>query len=298
MLPDRSRRFASVDGDLPRLKLAENWQLVAIALIMGGLLFVIFPHKALVEKLYNQESLDELTLSYIENLQRTEPANADLSILLGRARHDKLDVAATENLILPVIAVGDARQRAEARMLLLDAYEQALEKHPGVENELRLRSRIVDLLEAERRDEVPQRLAGAFAASAFRIEQPAIGLDFLKRVAAERSVEVLVRYAREALGTGRHALAAEYFLLARGQVKDRAASRKLFKNGIDAFMAASRFRQAMQEASRDLGDLADDPPTLRYLARTAQAAGDPQQAAIFAQRLVFMDAARQPGAGQ
>jgi len=296
MLPNRSRRFASVDGDLPRLKLAENWQLVVIALIMGGLLTVIFPHKALVEKLYNQESRDELTLSYIENLHRTEPANVDLSILLGRAQHDKLDVAATENLILPVIAAGDARQRAEARMLLLDAYQQALEKHPAAENDFR--SRIVDLLEAERRDEVPQRLAGAFAASAFRVEQPAIGLDFLNRIAAERSVEVLVRYAREALGTGRHALAAEYFLLARAQVKDRAAARELFKAGIDAFMAASRFRQAMQEAAGDLGDIADDPATLRYLARTALAAGDPQQAAIFAQRLVFVDDARQPGAGR
>ena len=73
MLPDRSKRYAGIDGDLPRLRLAEYWQLAIIAIIMGGLFMVIFPRKALVEKLHKQERLDDLTLSYIENLHRVEP---------------------------------------------------------------------------------------------------------------------------------------------------------------------------------------------------------------------------------
>lgn len=287
MLPDRSKRYASVDGDLPRLRLAENWQLAVIALIMGSLFMVIFPRKALVEKLYNQERLDELTLSYIENLHRTDPANADLSILLVRAQQDKLDVAAIEKLIMPVIAAGDARQRAEARILLLDAYERALKVVAIGEPRTRLSSSMVSLLEAARRDEISPQLAGAFAASAFRIEQPEMGLEFLKRIGSGQSPEVLVRYAREALGAGRHGLAAEYFLLARQQVKDRDAARALFKEGIGALMAASRFQQAMQAADRNLGDLAEDQPTLRFMMRSALAAGDPKRAAYYARRLVL-----------
>jgi hypothetical protein len=52
-------------------------------------------------------------------------------------------------------------------------------------------------------------------------------------------------------------------------------------------MAASLFKQAMEEARLRLGDLADDPQTLRFLSRTAMAAGDPVAAADYARRLVF-----------
>lgn len=296
MLPDRSKRFASVEGDLPRLRLAEGWQLFVIAVIILGLLTVIFPHRALVEKLYNQERLDELTLSYIENLHRTDPTNADLSILLGRARQNKQDIAALEKLLRPAIATGDARQRSEARMLLLEAYERAMEAHSNQAQSASLRTQATSLLEAARRDEVPPRLAGAFAASAFRLERPAIGVEFMQRIAAKNTVEVLTQYAREALGEGRHALAAECFLLARKQVGDREQARELFQQGIGAYLAASLFQQAMQAAERDLGDLADDPPTLRFLARSALAAGDPQAAAAYARRLIFIDEIARPGA--
>lgn len=305
MLPDRSKRFANTeDGDLPRLKLAENWQLAVIAFIMCGLFVVIFPRKALVEKLYTQQKLDELTLSYIENLHRTEPDNADLAILLGRARHARLDVAAMEGLLLPVLASGDTAQRREAQRLLLDSYERGMTQAPP-DRALALQGKLVAQLEALRKEEVSADWAHDLANSAFRAEQPALGLDFLKRAMAapmqaqpagdgtaqpDRPVDavaVLVANAREALGRGRHALAAEYFLLARQQAGDRAQARTLFKEGIGALMAANLYAQALQAAELGIGDLADDADTLRYLMRTALAAGDPQRAALYARRLVF-----------
>ena len=114
MLPDRSKRHAGVDGETPRLQLASNWQLMLVAVLMIGLLRVIFPQKALVEKLYDQERLDELTLSYIENLHRTEPSNVDLTILLGRVQRDTMDIDNLDHLLQPVIRAGNARQRDEA----------------------------------------------------------------------------------------------------------------------------------------------------------------------------------------
>ena len=68
MLPHRSKRYAGIDGEIPRLKLATGWQLLLIGFMVVTLLAVVFPRKELVAKLYEQETLDELTLSYIQNL--------------------------------------------------------------------------------------------------------------------------------------------------------------------------------------------------------------------------------------
>lgn len=292
MLPARSKRYAGIDGEAPRLKLASNWQLALIAVLMIGLLRAIFPQKALVEKLYDHEQLDELTQSYIENLHRTDPGNADLTILLGRSRRDQMDTAALERLLQPILATGSARQRAEARLLLLAAYERTLNNRGDVP---RVRARLTTLLQSAQREQVPPQLAGAFAATAFRLDLPELGLDFLNRVAPGRSTAALEGYAHEALGAGRHLLAAEYFMLARRQTTDRDAARAYFRQGVGALMAASRFQQAMLTADRSLGDLADDPETLRFLIQSALAAGDPVRAARYAQRLVFRETPRPSG---
>ena len=57
--------------------------------------------------------------------------------------------------------------------------------------------------------------------------------------------------------------------------------------GIGALMASSEFKQAMLAADQYIGDLDTDIETLRYLTRTALAAGDPAKAAYYARRLVF-----------
>jgi hypothetical protein len=68
---------------------------------------------------------------------------------------------------------------------------------------------------------------------------------------------------------------------------DLEEARQLFQKGVGTLMAASRFQQALVAANQHLGNLENDPVTLRYLARTALAAGDPTQAADYARRLVF-----------
>ena len=290
MLPDRSKRYAGIDQRPERLVLATHWQLVLIAVIMVGLLRVIFPHKALVEKLYHHDVLDELTLSYIENLYRAEPSNFDLTILLARARPDQSQ-AEQEQLLQTVLTSGDMRQRGEARLLLLESFEKTLSTDLSETEASHWTRRLRALLQAARNDEVSPELAGVFAAAAFRQERTDLGLYFLGRISPDHPVAALVYYAKEALGQGRYVMAAEYYLLARKHTTKRDEARSYFQKGIEALMASSRFKLAMQEAQRELGDLADDPSTLRFLARAALAAGEPKQAALYAQRLVFMAAA-------
>ena len=287
MLPDRSKRYAGLDGEIPRLRLATGWQLVLIALIMCSLLAVIFPRRVLMEKLLVQETLDPLTLSYVQSLRQSDPRNLDLALLLARVQRLVLGINATERLLEPVVENGDARQRLEAQTLLLGAYLRALDLNPSGGNLARIRNPLRALLATIPAQAVSPRLAGQLANAAFRIEMPEAGLAYLERAGEGGAAAALARQAREALGEGHYTLAAQYFFLARRQTRDPAQARELLHEGIGTLMQASLFRQAMEAADREIGNLADDPETLRYLARTALSAGDAARAVGYARRLVF-----------
>ena len=291
MLPDRSKRYAGIDEEPPRLKLVNHWQLLLAAILMVGLLRAIFPQKALVEELYGREKLDELTLSYIENLHRTQPNNADLTILLARAQQEQLDLAALERLLNPILQSGrdDARQRSEARLLLLRSYERILDSSLPGPDRATWERRLTGFLRESSEDEIMPQLAGEFAAEAFNLGLTNLGLRFLRRISQQDPSTALADHAHAELAQGHHAFAAEYFMLARHQTEDRDLARAYFRRGVSALMAASRFQQAMELVDRNLGDLADDRDTLNFLTRTALAAGEPGRAARYAQQLVFSE---------
>jgi hypothetical protein len=284
MLPDRSKRYAGADGNIPRLVLAANWQLTLIALLVLALLAIIFPRKALVEKLYQQETLDELTLLYIQNLYRADTTNADVALLLARSQQSVMDIDTLESILLNLATEGDTRQRIEARTMLLDAYIRALERSPSNK---KLTAHLIDLMQKAQQEELPERLAREFASRAFELNLPKLGLVFFKMVNASQPAMVLEKYGSLALGEGHHAVAASYFLLARDSATTLDESRRLFQMGIETYMSASLFSQAMLSAKQYLGNLADDPPTLRFLSHAALAAGDTPMAAEYARKLVF-----------
>lgn len=284
MLPDRSKRYAVTDGEPPRLRLVRTWQLALTALLAVGLLRAIFPQQKLVQRLYDQERLDDLSLSYVQNLYRTEPQNFDLKILLARTQPD-VRAEALEADLAPVLRDGDLRQRSEARLLLLQRYETAASATPAQASTYERKLR--QLVASVSQDSVPPHLAGAFAATAFRLGMSQEAVRLLGQISAQEPAMALPAYAESALAQGRHELAAEYYLLARNQTTDRKLARTYFRQGIASLMAASLYHQAMAAAERSVGDLQDDPETLRFLTRTALAAGDPGRAAAYAERLVF-----------
>ena len=289
MLPDRSKRYAGIDGDIPRLILAPNWQLLLVALLVLALLALIFPRQVLVEKLYEQETLDDLTLSYVQNLYRADTTNADLAILLAKFQQQNVDIVTLESMLLPWANSEDVRQRTEVRLMLFNAYEKALAANPQASERARLQGQLTVLLQNALREKNPDRLVRVFAAAAFELDQPQLGLAFLEKIEVGHSSQTLEKYGKTALARGDYGLAAEYFLMAREQVTELDEARRLFQAGVGALMAASRFKQAMQAAQMHLGHLDRDPATLRYLARAALAAGDPAQASRYARALVFRD---------
>ena len=287
MLPDRSKRYAGVDGDIARLVLANPWQLVLIALLVLALLTAIFPRKALVERLYAQKSLDELTLSYVQNLYRANPANADAALLLARSQQASMTLADMERILWPLVPDGEPRQRIEARSLLFHAYQNHLGKNPNPAEKTRLNGRLVELLLASRQEALPEELLHTFASKAFELNLPRVGMAFYQQLQIGEPGKVFEKYGDIALSEGQYAAAANYYFLARESASSVDESRRLFLAGVQTLMAASLFEQAMSQARERIGTLADDAPTLRFLSRAALAAGDAKLAADYARRLVF-----------
>lgn len=288
MLPDRSKRFAGPDEEIPRLTLVSNGQLVLVALMVVILMVVIFPRKALVEKLYDQKVLDELTLSYVQNLYRADTRNSDLALLLARSQPDRLGLTALEELLTPLAIDGDERQKLQARTMLIEQYEKLLDKKIEATQRAQIRVNAKNLLTVVSQEAMPKALAGRLANLAFDWDLPQLGLAFLDKGEGGRSIKGLERYAEVALADGNYAMSGEYYLLARDEAKELNNARRLFKLGISVLIQGGLYKLAMSSVENHLGSLDNDPETLRFVVRTAMQANDLKKVAEFGRRLVFL----------
>ncbi len=287
MLPGRSKRYAVADGENPRLVLTNLWQLTLIALMVLVLLVTIFPRKALVDTLYAQQDLDPLTMSYIQNLYRAETSNVDVALLLARTQGKTRNVQSLEPILLRIAEKGTARQRQEAYVILFESYNRELSLPIGSADMVRLTQNLSALLRKASKVELPALTVHAFAVKAFEMGMPQTGLALLDKLNLSQPVQELEELGNQALARGQYEGAATFFLVARDRAQSITEARRLFRKGIETYMAASLFKPAMQAATLHLRDLESDLPTLRFLSRTAIAAGDPEQAANYARRLVF-----------
>lgn len=292
MLPDRSKRIAGLDEDIPRLILATNGQLVLVALMVAILLVVIFPRKALVEQLYDQETLDELTLSYIQNLYRADTRNADLALLLARSQLAELSRIELEELLTPLATRGDERQKLQARTMLIDRFEERLDKEISAQERAQILASAKELLMVASPDTLSKAFAGRLANFAFEWDMPQLGLIFFAKGEGGRSVKVLERYAEVALADRNYAMSGEYYFLAREETKDLVEARRLFKLGMGTLIQGGLYKPAMSAVVSHLGVLEDDAETLRFVVRAALSSNDAAVAAEYGRRLVFLRNAR------
>lgn len=288
MLPARSKRYALEDGEVARLELTTPFHLLGAAILVLGLLAIIFPRGSLVDILYQQRETDALTLSYIHNLYRADPNNPDIGLFLARTMRTQWNLQQMEAALTPSTIYGTPRQRVEASTLLFDLYTNAPdEKQISKAEQMRRERALVELIERVKEDEFPPKTDLLYAAKAFELHQPKLGLIFLQKSRATQSAGLLEEWGNAALGEGRHKAAATFFLFARVQATSTEEARYFFQKGIGAYMQASHFDVAMNSAKEYIGDLENDLPTLRYMSQTALAAGKPLMAAEYARALVF-----------
>jgi hypothetical protein len=288
MLPARSTRYVGLDGEIPRLHLVSGVQLSLIALLVLVLFGLLFSPTSLVERIYAQNEYDGLTLSYLKNLYRSNPHNADVAILLARTQQEEMTVESLESVLQEFTLSADVRQRKEVRLILLKAYQRLADKDIDMARRQAIKPRQRALVLQEAADEpVDPRTARLYAEVAFSVGLPTLGVRFLRQVDPKGNpLEELVQCAQRALGNADYEVASLCFMAARAMATELPQARDLFMRGVDALMAKSLFAQAMKVAAQELGDLDSDAQTLRYLVRVARAAGDAEQTARYAWLLV------------
>lgn len=288
MLPARSKRYALEDGEVARLELTTPWHLLSVAVLVLGLLAIIFPRGSLVDLLYQQRELDPLTLSYIHNLYRADPNNPDVALFLARTMQSKWSLPEMEAALIPTTINGTPRQRAEASFLLFDLYTNASDSgRISKIEQVRRENALIDLIKRAEKENWSAKTNLLYAAKAFELHQPELGLVFLQKTDSTQPASLLEKWGNIALGEGRHKAAATFFLFARVQASSLQEARYFFQKGISAYMQASQFNLAMESAKEYIGDLEQDLPTLRFLSKTALAAGKSEIAAEYARALIF-----------
>jgi hypothetical protein len=288
MLPARSKRYASVDGDIPREQLTGSWQLALLVLVVFVLFYLVFPKKALLQHLYDLEVLDDLSLSYVQNIRRADTRNADVALLMARHQAQEMDPADLEHLVRPFLVDADPRQQAMARKLLLTAYQRQAVYAVAPSTRARLRTRVAEAITRFQDEPLQEAQAHAYAKLAYQLGLMDQGDRLLARFASALTAAELEQLGYEALGRQEYPLASHYFMLAYERSVALVAMRRYYQLGVGAYMAGGLPREALATAERRLGRLRGDLPTVRYLVKLALAAGDPALAAQYARQLVFV----------
>ncbi|ALK33700.1 tetratricopeptide repeat protein [Burkholderia plantarii] len=268
--------------------------------LIGALLVLAYPRGKLEARIL--AGTDSLTIAYLEAWLRIEPDAADVQTELTRAYLTGGRSADVARMLARLDASRDPSARQNALAIRISLAQRALYGlKPG------------DPARAARIRELDALLQGA-------VDQP-------------WDVEALTALARQARGLGDNALAGRYYaLLARrdtahadawlaelaatrlggknyreaadawfavqARATTRAARRDAFAAGVKALQSGNDMAGAMAAAQAHLGDLRDDPDTLRFLSNVALAAGRPDLAAQYVKRLlqVLGDAGRVDGA--
>jgi polysaccharide biosynthesis protein PelB len=287
MLPARSKRYASADGDIPRQRLTGTWQLALLVMVVLVLFYLIFPKKVLLQRLYAQEQLDDLSLSYLQNIYRADTRNADAALLLARYQAQDMDPIELEHMVRPHLRSTDPRRREIAHQLMLGAFERQLAGTLPAQARARLRDRLSELIGLAAKDRIDESLARRYARLAYKLDLNELGGRLLARFASALTPAELEQLGYEALGRQEYARASYYFMLAGERSTELVKIRRYFQLGVGAYMSGGLYREALVAAEAHRRRLRGDLATLRYLVRVALAAGDPALASRYASQLVF-----------
>lgn len=291
------RRSRSGAADRPRL--APAWSLALLGGLVASVLFTIYPHEDLVERVYEMPE-DDITEAYLTNLLRTDPKNPRLRLLLARRQIESGQYAAVRETVAPALSSDDPALKREAAWLLW----QSLERHyaglpatsplrPGLQAELDQRLR--EMAEWD----MPENELAQLARKAFALGNRAVGMGVLERLARQnpnRSAYWFGEAAAEALATGDYRSAAEFHLAAARFSRIPLERRRHFLDSLRALQSGNQLAAALQMADSaltEMPELGQDPEVLTLLVTLARAGGRPDLADKYVRPLLRMTLLRQ-----
>lgn len=298
MLLPRSILAAETKQQNRRQRLFAGGSLLLFGATVSFLLTYMFPRQALVRTVTEEHDQplmhnlrnDTLTVSYLENLLRTEQDNVDLRRLLAEMQLKNGDFKSFDKTIEPMLISAQRSVRQEGLYLRFSSLWAQLQA-AGKQDHIRV-AKLAELRllfpELRQYDWAGKRMVMLMSA-AHTLGDSRLAYELAVGMSEKPhrlSGKELDRIAKQALGEGNYVLSASaYFAMMRtaAQKDDR---REYFLTGMRVLLSGNLYQQMVVEATHQIGDLADDPATLYELIQMMRSANQLDEAERYMRRLL------------
>ena len=288
-----------------RPRLIHPFSLAAFSTLVIAALVLMFPFKVLVDRVLRDRRGDELTVSYLHNLLRTDPQNLEMVLRLARQQLAGGEYAGMRETLSPVLASPVDSDRVAARILLWEAGEHQWRKAPvgSSEREAILRQ-LLSELEALAALKIDEQTSLEIAERALDLGDRKLALKLyrtLGRNGMQFDSTWFAERARTLKDKGEYDAAVELFLIARSRAQTMSARRAYFQQAVKVPLARGTPRDALMLAERELGELRDDLESLIFMVELARSANQPSVASRYAHlmlRLSLLETMRQLTQGE
>ncbi len=288
------QRSTSAVARHKRPHLLPRGVLPLFVLLVLAALALMYPYSALLDRILRDTRGDELTVSYLNAMLRTDPANPELRLRLARQWLSRNDFAAARRVLMPLLA-DDVPRRIEARMLLWEVAEQEW-RRLAADDTRRDTVRRALLQELHELARLPVAEVDRFelARRALELGDRALALTIYRNSASGALPAAwFAEQSRSYLAAGEYEAAAEVLMVARRREARPLAARQLYFDAVDVMRQSGRMADALALAERELRGLASDPEVLEYLTRLALAAGRPDIASKYARQMLRLSLLQQ-----
>jgi hypothetical protein len=272
----------------------------AVIAVLGGLvaltLALAFPREKLEARLLGGYNVDSLTIAYLEAWLRAEPGNTEVLAELTNEYLKGQRIADAERTLERLAQSKEPAAQQMALAIRLSIAQQRVYMLQPTDPARVARIAEFDALlhEAAHHTWNNEQLV-MLAQQARALDDGTLATQFYAQLVASDPAHAnqwRVADAKVELGTGHYQQAADAWFAAQADAKTLDERRAMFFAGLRALQSGDLLPQAIDAAKRHVGDLADDPDTLRFLTHLAMAAGRPDIAEGYVKRLLKMSLRR------
>ena len=275
-----------------RQRLTSPLQLVGIAIVIAVTLILIFPGRGvLTNRTATQQQPDAVAISYLRGMVRQEPKNPELRFTLAQKHTEIGQIAEARAALEPLYNSPDPAVRQRARLL---DFRLQMEQMQAMKPRSQEREREIERLRQElaAMAQYEWNVAGLLDLAKFagQLEARKLRAELYLRIA--RTETVSRQWLDEAAGTvladSEYETAAQIYFTAQARAQSLEDQRHYFTSGVKALQAGNMLREAMAAAERNMGPLASDDETLKFVIKLARMANDMPRAQRYTKRLMRM----------
>jgi hypothetical protein len=268
--------------------------ILVLGLLVGVMLALAFPREKIESRLLAGANVDSLTIAYLEAWLRVDPDNAEVLSELTREYLRGQRISDATRILDRLARSNDPNARHSALAIRVSIAQKRLYSLKPNDPTRPARIRELDALLHEalddRWDNEQLKMLAQQARGLNDNDLAARYYALLAKSDPEHAREWLAALAQTQLGNQQHRAAADAWFAAQAQATTLDEKRAAFIAGLRALQSGNDMAATMQAADQHIGDLADDPDTLRFLANLALAAGRPDLAEKYVKRLMKMSA--------